>query len=128
MLCYVCSVQTLEKTPVLVHAGPFANIAHGNSSVVADQIGLKLVGPDGYVVTEAGFGADIGMEKFMNIKCRASGLAPDCVVLVATVRALKMHGGGPPVVAGVWNGRGGVKCLLQMRMSVVTAPHVCHIS
>lgn len=93
-------MQTLEQTPVLVHAGPFANIAHGNSSVVADQIGLKLVGPEGYVVTEAGFGADIGMEKFMNIKCRASGLTPDCVVLVATVRALKMHGGGPPVVAG----------------------------
>uniref|UniRef100_A0A7S0WIR1 formate--tetrahydrofolate ligase n=1 Tax=Chlamydomonas leiostraca TaxID=1034604 RepID=A0A7S0WIR1_9CHLO len=93
-------MQTLEKTPVLVHAGPFANIAHGNSSIVADQIGLKLVGEEGYVVTEAGFGADIGMEKFMNIKCRASGLAPDCVVLVATVRALKMHGGGPPVVAG----------------------------
>ncbi|GIL68174.1 hypothetical protein Vafri_21431, partial [Volvox africanus] len=93
-------MQTLEQTPVLVHAGPFANIAHGNSSVVADQIGLKLVGEDGFVVTEAGFGADIGMEKFMNIKCRASGLTPDCVVLVATVRALKMHGGGPPVVAG----------------------------
>ncbi|GFR43990.1 hypothetical protein Agub_g5136 [Astrephomene gubernaculifera] len=93
-------MQTLERTPVLVHAGPFANIAHGNSSVVSDQIGLKLVGPEGYVVTEAGFGADIGMEKFMNIKCRASGLTPDCVVLVATVRALKMHGGGPPVVAG----------------------------
>ncbi|KAF8056222.1 Formate--tetrahydrofolate ligase [Scenedesmus sp. PABB004] len=93
-------MQTLEATPVLVHAGPFANIAHGNSSVVADQIGLKLVGPDGYVVTEAGFGADIGLEKFMNIKCRASGLVPDAAVIVATVRALKMHGGGPPVVAG----------------------------
>lgn len=93
-------MQTLEGTPVLVHAGPFANIAHGNSSVVADQLALKLVGPDGFCVTEAGFGADIGMEKFMNIKCRASGLSPSCVVLVATVRALKMHGGGPPVVAG----------------------------
>lgn len=93
-------MQTLEGTPVLVHAGPFANIAHGNSSVVADQIGLKLVGEDGYVITEAGFGADIGMEKFMNIKCRASGLRPDAAVIVATVRALKMHGGGPPVVAG----------------------------
>lgn len=93
-------MQTLEKTPVLVHAGPFANIAHGNSSIVADLIGLKLVGPEGYVVTEAGFGADIGMEKFMNIKCRASGLTPDAAVIVATVRALKMHGGGPPVVAG----------------------------
>ncbi|KAL6747918.1 formate-tetrahydrofolate ligase [Haematococcus lacustris] len=93
-------MQTLEQTPVLVHAGPFANIAHGNSSVVADQIGLQLVGPEGYVVTEAGFGADIGCEKFFNIKCRSSGLQPDCAVLVATVRALKMHGGGPPVVAG----------------------------
>lgn len=93
-------MQTLEETPVLVHAGPFANIAHGNSSIVADQIALKLVGVDGFCVTEAGFGADIGMEKFMNIKCRASGLTPHCVVLVATVRALKMHGGGPVVVAG----------------------------
>lgn len=81
-------------------AGPFANIAHGASSVLADQLALKLVGPQGFVVTEAGFGADIGLEKFMNIKCRASGLRPDVVVLVATVRALKMHGGGPPVTAG----------------------------
>ncbi|MBK8797114.1 MAG: formate--tetrahydrofolate ligase [Anaerolineales bacterium] len=93
-------MQTLEGTPALVHAGPFANIAHGNSSIVADQIALKLVGPEGYVLTEAGFGADIGMEKFFDIKCRYSGLAPDCVVLVATIRALKMHGGGPKVVAG----------------------------
>src|SRR5579872_6561688 len=93
-------MQTLEGTPAFVHAGPFANIAHGNSSIVADQIALKLVGPDGYVLTEAGFGADMGMEKFCNIKCRVSGLAPDCVVLVATIRALKMHGGGPKVVAG----------------------------
>lgn len=93
-------MQTLEGTPVFVHAGPFANIAHGNSSIIADQIALKLVGPDGFVVTEAGFGADIGMEKFFNIKCRASGLIPSCVVLVATVRALKMHGGGPSVTPG----------------------------
>jgi len=93
-------MQTLEGTPAFVHAGPFANIAHGNSSILADQIALKLVGPDGYVVTEAGFGADIGMEKFFNIKCRYSGLVPNCVVLVATIRALKMHGGGPKVVAG----------------------------
>ncbi len=93
-------MQTLEGTPAFVHAGPFANIAHGNSSIVADQIALKLVGPDGYVLTEAGFGADIGMEKFFNIKCRYSGLIPNCVVLVATIRALKMHGGGPKVVAG----------------------------
>ena len=83
-------MQTLENTPVLVHAGPFANIAHGNSSIIADQIALKLAD---YVVTESGFGADCGMEKFFNIKCRISGLVPDCVVIVATVRALKMHGG-----------------------------------
>jgi formyltetrahydrofolate synthetase len=93
-------MQTLEGTPAFVHAGPFANIAHGNSSLIADQLALKLVGPDGYVLTEAGFGADIGMEKFFNIKCRYSGLVPNCVVLVATIRALKMHGGGPKVVAG----------------------------
>ncbi|KAJ1155992.1 hypothetical protein NDU88_008717 [Pleurodeles waltl] len=93
-------MQTLEGTPVFVHAGPFANIAHGNSSVLADKIALKLVGEDGFVVTEAGFGADIGMEKFFNIKCRSSGLVPNVVVLVATVRALKMHGGGPNVTAG----------------------------
>lgn len=90
-------MQTLEGTPVFVHAGPFANIAHGNSSIIADKIALKLAD---YVVTESGFGADIGMEKFFNIKCRYSGLIPQVVVLVATVRALKMHGGGPKVVAG----------------------------
>uniref|UniRef100_A0A4W5PLI1 formate--tetrahydrofolate ligase n=1 Tax=Hucho hucho TaxID=62062 RepID=A0A4W5PLI1_9TELE len=90
-------MQTLEGTPVFVHAGPFANIAHGNSSILADKIALKLVGQEGFVVTEAGFGADIGMEKFFNIKCRYSGLWHHVVVLVATVRALKMHGGGPTV-------------------------------
>uniref|UniRef100_A0A8I3ZZ26 C-1-tetrahydrofolate synthase, cytoplasmic n=1 Tax=Callithrix jacchus TaxID=9483 RepID=A0A8I3ZZ26_CALJA len=94
-------MQTLEGTPVFVHAGPFANIAHGNSSIIADRMALKLVGPEGFVVTEAGFGADIGMEKFFNIKCRYSGLRPHVVVLVATVRALKMHGGGPTVTAGL---------------------------
>ncbi|KAL3073336.1 hypothetical protein niasHT_038693 [Heterodera trifolii] len=93
-------MQTLEGTPVFVHSGPFANIAHGNSSILADQVALKLVGSDGFVITEAGFGADIGMEKFFNIKCRTSGLWPNAVVIVATVRALKMHGGGPPVVPG----------------------------
>jgi methylenetetrahydrofolate dehydrogenase (NADP+)/methenyltetrahydrofolate cyclohydrolase/formyltetrahydrofolate synthetase len=93
-------VQTLEGTPVLVHCGPFANIAHGNSSIIADKIALDLVGPDGYVLTEAGFGADVGLEKFMHIKARASGLMPDCAVIVATVRALKTHGGGPPVTPG----------------------------
>ncbi len=90
-------MQTLEGTPVFVHAGPFANIAHGQSSIIADRIALKLAD---YVITESGFGADIGMEKFFDIKCRASGLIPQVVVLVATVRALKMHGGGPKVVAG----------------------------
>ena len=90
-------MQTLEGSPVFVHAGPFANIAHGNSSVVSDQLALKLAD---YVVTESGFGADMGMEKFMDIKCRVSGLTPDCVVMVATVRALKMHGGLGKVVAG----------------------------
>ena len=90
-------MQTLEGTPVFVHAGPFANIAHGQSSIIADRIALKLAD---YVITESGFGADIGMEKFFDIKCRYSGLVPHVVVLVATVRALKMHGGGPKVVAG----------------------------
>ncbi|XP_005183706.2 C-1-tetrahydrofolate synthase, cytoplasmic isoform X1 [Musca domestica] len=93
-------MQTLEGTPVLVHAGPFANIAHGCSSIVADEIALKLVGSEGFVCTEAGFGSDIGMEKFCNIKCRSSGRNPNAVVLVATVRALKMHGGGAPVTPG----------------------------
>ena len=90
-------MQTLEGTPAFVHAGPFANIAHGQSSIIADKIALKLAD---FVVTESGFGADIGMEKFFDIKCRYSGLIPQVVVLVATVRALKMHGGGPKVVAG----------------------------
>ena len=82
--------QTLENNPAIIHGGPFANIAHGCNSVIATKTGLKL---SEYVVTEAGFGADLGAEKFLNIKCRKSGLKPDCVVIVATVRALKMHGG-----------------------------------
>jgi len=90
-------MQTLEGTPVFVHAGPFANIAHGNSSIIADKVGLKLAD---YVITESGFGSDMGMEKFFNIKCRYSKLIPSVVVMVATVRALKMHGGGPKVSAG----------------------------
>ncbi|MDX1415354.1 MAG: formate--tetrahydrofolate ligase [Candidatus Promineifilaceae bacterium] len=90
-------MQTLEGQPAFVHAGPFANIAHGNSSILADQVAMHL---GEYIVTESGFGADIGMEKFFNIKCRYSGLIPDAVVLVATIRALKMHGGGPRVVPG----------------------------
>ena len=83
-------VQTLEGTPAFVHGGPFANIAHGCNSVLATTTALKLAD---YVVTEAGFGADLGGEKFLDIKCRKTGLAPDCVVIVATIRALKMHGG-----------------------------------
>ncbi len=90
-------MQTLEGQAAFVHAGPFANIAHGNSSILADRMALHL---GDYVVTESGFGADMGMEKFFDIKCRVSGLKPDCVVMVATVRALKTHGGGPRVVAG----------------------------
>lgn len=101
-------MQTLEGTPVFVHAGPFANIAHGNSSILADRVALKLAGTEpgdssdrvGYVLTEGGFGADMGMEKFCNIKCRISGLKPDATVIVATTRALKMHGGGPEVTPG----------------------------
>ncbi|RIK38287.1 MAG: formate--tetrahydrofolate ligase [Chloroflexi bacterium] len=90
-------MQTLENTPALVHAGPFANIAHGNSSVLADQIGIKC---GDFLITEAGFGADIGAEKFFNIKCRYSGLRPDAAVLVTTVRALKLHTGKYRVVPG----------------------------
>lgn len=90
-------LQTIEHTPCLVHAGPFANIAHGNSSILADHIAIKL---GEYVVTESGFGADCGAEKFMDIKCRYSGLKPDAVVIVATVRALKMHGGGFEFIPG----------------------------
>ena len=83
-------LQTLENTPVLVHAGPFGNIAHGNSSVVADLIGIHA---GEYLVTEAGFGADMGAERFFNIKCRTSGLVPDAAVVVTTVRAMKLHSG-----------------------------------
>ncbi|TDZ28257.1 C-1-tetrahydrofolate synthase [Colletotrichum trifolii] len=102
-------MQTLEGTPVFVHAGPFANISVGNSSILADKMALKIVGtePDedhadkaGFVVTEAGFDFTMGGERFFNIKCRASGLVPDVVVIVATVRALKVHGGGPPIAPG----------------------------
>jgi formate--tetrahydrofolate ligase len=90
-------MQTIEGQPVLVHAGPFANIAIGQSSIIADQVGLKL---SEYHVTESGFGADIGFEKFWNLKCRYSGLVPDAAVVVATVRALKCHGGAPVPVPG----------------------------
>ncbi len=90
-------MQTLEGQGVFVHAGPFANIAHGNSSVLADRVALQLAD---YTITESGFGADMGMEKFFDIKCRTSGLVPDCVVLTTTIRALKAQGGGPPVKPG----------------------------
>jgi formate--tetrahydrofolate ligase len=90
-------LQTIEGQPVLVHAGPFANIAIGQSSIIADRVALKLAD---YHVTESGFGADVGFEKFWNLKCRFSGLTPHCSVLVCTVRALKMHGGGPRVAPG----------------------------
>lgn len=102
-------MQTLEGTPVFVHAGPFANISIGASSVIADRLALKLAGTEvdedhnaktGFVVTEAGFDFTMGGERFFNIKCRSSGLQPDCVVIVATVRALKVHGGGPPISPG----------------------------
>ena len=85
-------VQTLENTPAFVHGGPFANIAHGCNSVVATKLSMRL---SDYTMTEAGFGADLGAEKFLDIKCRYAGLTPNAVVLVATVRALKMHGGVP---------------------------------
>ena len=91
-------LQTIEGQPVFVHAGPFANIAIGQSSIIADRLALKL---SDYHVTESGFGADIGFEKFWNLKCRMSGLKPDAVVIVATIRALKMHGGGPVVKPGI---------------------------
>lgn len=91
-------VQTLEGQPVFIHAGPFANIAIGQSSIIADRLGTKLAD---YHITESGFGSDIGFEKFWNLKCRMSGLVPDAVVIVATIRALKMHGGGPRVRAGM---------------------------
>jgi len=93
-------VQTLEHTPAFVHGGPFANIAHGCNSVIATKLALKLAD---YVVTEAGFGADLGAEKFLDIKCRMAGLKPDAVVIVATVRALKMHGGVPKTELGKEN-------------------------
>lgn len=91
-------MQTLEGQPILVHAGPFANIAIGQSSVIADRLGVAMAD---YTVTESGFGADIGYEKFWNLKCRMSGIKPDAVVLVTTIRALKMHGGGPQVKPGL---------------------------
>ncbi|MFA5553232.1 MAG: formate--tetrahydrofolate ligase [Phycisphaerae bacterium] len=91
-------LQTIEGQPIFVHAGPFANIAIGQSSIIADRLGTKLTD---YHITESGFGADVGFEKFWNLKCRMSGLVPNAVVIVATIRALKMHGGGPAVKPGI---------------------------
>lgn len=125
-------IQSLEHSPVLVHTGPFANIAHGNSSVVADMLALRLTAPGdmaetknveaaGFVVTEAGFGADIGLEKFMNIKLRPNIhtflKTPDLIVLCVTIRQLKMHGGAPKVVAGKILG----KEYLEERVDLVQA-------
>uniref|UniRef100_A0A672Q5A8 methenyltetrahydrofolate cyclohydrolase n=1 Tax=Sinocyclocheilus grahami TaxID=75366 RepID=A0A672Q5A8_SINGR len=90
-------MQTVEGTPVFLHTSPLADIAQGSPSILADKLALKMVGSEGFVVTESGHGADIGLEKFFNIKCRCSDLRPDVVVMVATVRTLKMHGGAPPV-------------------------------
>ncbi|KAL5253163.1 hypothetical protein ACHWQZ_G013070 [Mnemiopsis leidyi] len=116
-------MQTLEGSPVLVHAGPFANIAHGNSSIIADRMALKLVGSEGYVCTEAGFGADIGGEKFFDIKCRYSGLKPSAAVLVCTVRALKMHGGGPKVTPG-----GGLAPEYKEENLTLLCEGLCHLT
>ena len=108
-------VQTLEHNPAFIHGGPFANIAHGCNSVIATRAALKLAD---YVVTEAGFGADLGAEKFFNIKCRSAGLSPDAVVLVATVRALKMHAGVAREDLGKENAQAVAGWLRQPR-----APH-----
>uniref|UniRef100_A0A673NEP4 C-1-tetrahydrofolate synthase, cytoplasmic n=1 Tax=Sinocyclocheilus rhinocerous TaxID=307959 RepID=A0A673NEP4_9TELE len=94
-------MQTVEGTPVFLHTSPLADIAQGSPSILADKLALKMVGSEGFVVTESGHGADIGLETFFNIKCRCSDLQPDVVVMVATVRTLKMHGGAPPVQAGL---------------------------
>ncbi|XP_067273572.1 C-1-tetrahydrofolate synthase, cytoplasmic isoform X5 [Pseudorasbora parva] len=94
-------MQTVEGTPVFLHTSPLVDIAQGSASILADKMALKMVGSKGFVVTESGHGADIGLENFFNIKCRYSGLQPNVVVMVATLRTLKMHGGAPPVQAGL---------------------------
>ena len=116
-------VQTLEHTPAFVHGGPFANIAHGCNSVRATKTSLKLAD---YTITEAGFGADLGAEKFFDIKCRMAGLKPDAVVLVATVRALKYNGGGVPKdklseenLAALKKGIVNLENILRMLLSLV---------
>ena len=114
-------MQTLEGTPVFVHAGPFANIAHGNSSIIADKMALKLVGSNGFVVTEAGFGSDIGFEKCCDIKCRQGNLRPDCAVLVTTVRAIKLHGGGTSLTKGLCNLERHIANIRKFGVPVVVA-------
>ncbi len=109
-------VQTMENTPVLIHGGPFANIAHGCNSIIATKMALKL---GDYVVTEAGFGADLGAEKFMDIKCRAAGLRPDAVVVVATVKALKFHGGVPKEALGHPNPQAVEKGISNLKAHVI---------
>ena len=112
-------MQTIEQTPVFVHTGPFANIAHGNSSIIAVKMALSLVGEAGYVLTECGFGSDMGLEKFMNIKCTQSqNLRPDCIVIVATCRALKMHGNGC-LEAGMCNLEAHINIGKQFGSSIV---------
>jgi formate--tetrahydrofolate ligase len=121
-------VQTLEHTPAFVHGGPFANIAHGCNSIVATRLAMKL---SDYTVTEAGFGADLGAEKFLDIKCRKAGIAPDAVVIVATIRALKLHGGVPlkavnnpdvaAVVTGIKNLKKHIENIQQYGLPVVVA-------
>jgi len=114
-------VQTLEGTPAIVHGGPFANIAHGCNSVIATRTALKL---GDYIITEAGFGADLGAEKFLDIKCRVNGLTPDAVVVVATVRALKMHGGLPKTELGQENLEALKKGLPNLLQHVENMTHV----
>lgn len=108
-------VQTIEGTPAIMHGGPFANIAHGCNSVRATRLALKLAD---YCITEAGFGSDLGAEKFMDIKCRMAGLAPDCVVVVATVRALKYNGGVPKAELGTENVEALEKGIVNLKAHV----------
>lgn len=114
-------IQTLENTPAIVHGGPFANIAHGCNSVRATKMALKLAD---YVVTEAGFGADLGAEKFLDIKCRKAGLVPDTIVIVATVRALKYNGGVPKDELSIEN----MEALKRESSILISILKICRIS
>ena len=123
-------VQTLENNPAFVHGGPFANIAHGCNSLIATQTALKL---SDYVVTEAGFGADLGAEKFLNIKCRKAGLSPSVIVLVATIRAMKMNGGvlkedlGQENVSAVKSGCANLGCHIAVSYTHLTLPTISDV-